>query len=331
MLNFKKMKKAIKIILYVIGAILVLLGSVICYIIFFLPNVPVEGIKVEITPARIERGKYLANHVTVCIDCHSTRDWTKFSGPLVLGTEGKGGEMFDQSVGLPGTYISKNITPFNLKDWTDGEIFRAITCGVEKKGKALFPIMPYINYGGMDREDVYSIIAYIKTLKPQESTTAPSKSDFPMNIIIHTIPTKANYSTKPDTADKLAYGKYLVNAASCKDCHTKFEKGKYVEGMMYAGGREFVMPFGAIQSTNLTPDAETGIGNWTKEAFITRFKAYDPTGGYEPNEVQSNEFNTIMPWTMYAGMTVQDLSAIYDYLHSLKPINNTIVRVKLKN
>lgn len=42
--------------------------------------------------------------------------------------------------------------------------------------------------------------------------------------------------------------------------------------------------------------------------------------------VPAGSYNTIMPWTLYAGMTEEDLGAIYEYLHSLKPINNLVVR-----
>jgi hypothetical protein len=68
-----------------------------------------------------------------------------------------------------------------------------------------------------------------------------------------------------------------------------------------------------MYSKNLTPHA-TGIGNWTREAFIARFKAYS-----EPLTV-APEDNTLMDWNAYAGMTETDLGAIYDYLQSLPPV-----------
>lgn len=48
--------------------------------------------------------------------------------------QGAGGEIFDQNMGFPGKFISPNITPYALREWTDGEIFRAITSGVNKDG-----------------------------------------------------------------------------------------------------------------------------------------------------------------------------------------------------
>jgi hypothetical protein len=67
-------------------------------------------------------GEYLANHVTICIDCHSRRDWTKFSGPPLEESKGMGGELFDQQFGFPGKYYAKNITPEGISRYTDGEL-----------------------------------------------------------------------------------------------------------------------------------------------------------------------------------------------------------------
>src|SRR5690606_29612674 len=128
---------------------------------------------------------------------HSTRDWTKFSGPINMQEIGTGGEKFDQSIGFPGEVHVPNITPFHLKNWTDGEIFRAVTSGVKKDGSAIFPIMPYKHYGQMDKEDIYSIIAYIRTLPEKESKTPQRKLDFPLNLLVNTMPQKASLNTIP--------------------------------------------------------------------------------------------------------------------------------------
>lgn len=69
-------------------------------------------------------------------------------------------------MGFPGRYISKNITPFNLANWSDPELFRVITSGVTKSGDAIFPVMPYHYYGGMDEEVIKDVIAYLRTIDP---------------------------------------------------------------------------------------------------------------------------------------------------------------------
>lgn len=324
------MKKVIRIILWIVVAIVFIAGIAAFSIRTFFPRIPVADIKVELTPQRIERGKYLANHVTVCIDCHSGRDWSKFSGPIKPGTEGMGGEQFDQRFGFPGKFISPNITPSNLKSWTDGEIYRAITSGVNKQGDPLFPVMPYPHYGKMDKEDIYSIIAYIRTLQPRENTTPDSKADFPVSYIMHLMPEKANHEKTPAKSDTLNYGRYLVNAGSCIDCHTRAEKGQIVESMAFAGGREFPMSFGSLFSPNITFDKETGIGNWSKTAFINRFKMYRSSTTDSTTVVKESEYNSLMPWNMFAGMTDDDLGAIYTYLRSVQPIKNSVTKVKMR-
>lgn len=320
----RKVKSGIKyFVLLLVAAII----GVLSYVSFALPDVgEPEDIKVEITPERIERGSYLANSVASCTDCHSERDWNKFAGPLVEGSIGKGGEEFDQKFGFPGKFYAKNITPFALKDWTDGEILRAITAGVNKDGKALFPLMPHPNFGKLDREDIYSIIAYLRTLTPIENSVPESEPDFPMNFIINTIPQKPSFTKIPDPSNQVAYGAYLFTAASCGDCHTKKEKGAPVAGMELAGGFEFPMPHGGIaRSANITPDKETGIGSWNEETFLQRFKIYADSV-YNPVEVKDGEFNTIMPWTRFGTMKTEDLKAIYAYLRTVKPINHQVTK-----
>jgi mono/diheme cytochrome c family protein len=319
------MKKALKILGILIIVIVMAISGLLVYIKTMLPDVgPAPELTVDKTPEKIERGRYLAHHVMVCMDCHSKRDWELFSGPPVDGTWGMGGEVFDQSFGFPGKYVSPNITPANLSGWTDGEIFRAITSGVGKDGRPLFSIMPHASYGKMDERDIHAVIAYIRTLNPIENKTEPSKSDFPMNFIIHMIPQKAQFTQMPEKTDKVAYGKYLVNAAACGDCHTKQDKGKVV-GAPFAGGFEFPFPDGSkVISANITPHA-SGIGGWTSEQFVGRFKAYADSS-YVPQKVNQGEFQSVMPWKMYAGMEAEDLEAIYAYLNTLVPQDNSIVR-----
>ncbi len=312
------MKKILKIVAALLLIAVVGFGLLIAYVVFFKPNIPVEDVKIEVTPQRVARGKYLAENVAQCMDCHAERDWSLLAAPGKPGTEGKGGEAFDQKLGFPGAYYAPNITPHHLKDWSDGELMRAITSGVSRDGRALFPVMPYIYYGKMDREDVYSIIAYIRSLKPIAYDAPASKSDFPMSIIIHVIPTKPEFSTKPAETDRLAYGKYLVNMAGCIECHTPANKGQIIESEAFSGGRLFPLPNGtSVISTNITPD-ETGIGSWSEEKFIETFKKHE--GQRAP--LQPGQNQTIMPWTGYAGMTREDLASVYTYLKSLKPIQS---------
>jgi hypothetical protein len=324
-LKFNVMKKLNKILLWLVIVVVIFITGGLLYIKFALPNVgSAPDIKVEATPERLARGEYLANHVTVCIDCHSGRDWTKFSGPAAEGTIGMGGELFDQRFGFPGKYYAKNITPAGISRYTDGELFRVITTGVNKDGKAMFPVMPYRYYGQMDEEDIKSIIVYIRTLKPIKNEVPQSSSDFPMNFIINLIPEKAHLSGRPEKSDVINYGKYIVTSAACIECHTKANKGKLITGTEFGGGREFPFPDGSIvRSSNITPDIATGIGAWNAEALVYYFHSLsDSLTRNTP--VQPGAFNSIMPWTMFGNMNDEDLTAVYKYLKTVNPINNKV-------
>lgn len=315
--------KILKIIGGVLAAIALLISAGLVYFQTALPKVqePTE-LDIEITSERVIRGEYLANSVCACMDCHSTRDWQLYSGPLKEGTLGKGGEIFNQDFGFPGVFTSKNITPAGISDWTDGELFRLITTGVTKSNEPIFPVMPYLKYGQMAEEDVYAIIAYLRSLEPIENDVVASKADFPMNFILRTIPKNSSPQPIPDKNDQIAYGAYLTNAAACADCHTPQDKGQPIEGLEFAGGFEFKLPeFGTIRSANITPDPETGIGNWTEEFFVQKFKAYVDSSYIAP-ELTQGDMQTVMPWTMYGNMTEEDLKAIYAYLKTVKPVKN---------
>lgn len=325
------MKKLLKIFLFIFAFLVIGAVAGYFYIMNALPKISeAPDIKINSTPELVKRGEYLFNNVCGCADCHSTRDYSKYAGPMVEGTKGKGGFEYNEDFDLPGKFYARNITPAGLKGWTDGEIFRAITEGVSKNGEPLFPLMPYLNFGKMDKNDVYAIIAYLKTLSPIENNVPASKPSFPMNLIMRTIPQKSDLKPMPDKSNSKLYGKYLTDIAGCNDCHTPSVKGEFQMNKYLAGGQEFNLPGGIIvRPANITPDIQTGIGSWTKETFIQRFKAY-ASDKYIPPDVKEGDFNTFMPWTFYSGMTDEDLSAIYDYLRTIVPIPNQVTKFEKK-
>lgn len=288
------------------------------------PNVPPpSATSVPMTKARIERGKYLFENVAACATCHSTRDWSQYAGPIVAGSEGRGGAPFTPEMipGLPGRFYAPNITPAALGTWTDGEVLRAITTGVNPRGDSLFPLMPYPHFGQLDRDDVEAIVAHMRTMPAVESEVPRRSLRFPMQLVVRTLPQRARFQTRPDPSDKVSYGGYLVRMAGCGECHTKIDRyGQTREGMAFAGGVEFRLPAGGlVRSANITPDADTGIGTWSEAAFITRFKVWE----HAPARVlpqRERSPNTLMYWRSYGRMTREDLSSIYAYLRAQKPV-----------
>ena len=319
------MKKVVKIALIIVVAIMSLTGGGIAYVSLALPNVKAAPeLTVPATPEMVERGRYLANHVAACTDCHSTRDWSKFAGPIIPGTHGKGGEKFSEEFGFPGTFYARNITPYNLAKWTDGELYRLITTGVTRDGEPIFPVMPYPAYAQMDPEDIKAIIAYIRTLQPIANDVPESQPNFPMNLIMRTMPQEpAAPGKRPSPSDKPAYGTYIATISGCTHCHTPMDKGTPLEGMFMAGGFEFNLPGGTVRSSNLTSHPVHGIGNWTEEQFVQRFKLYQQPEMRNVS-VGRGEMNTVMPWFMYSGMTDDDLKAVFAYLKTLPPNDNKV-------
>jgi mono/diheme cytochrome c family protein len=313
-------------VLYILGGLLLLVIVVavagIIYLNVAYPKVsPAEDITIEATPERLTRGEYLVRHVTPCLDCHSKKDYNYYATPIIPGTEGMGGEEF---TGVPGKLFIPNITPAALKDWSDGEIARAITCGVAKDGRPLAPMMPYSEFRYLAKEDVYTIVAYLRTLWPIENEVPKPSIDFPLNLIFRTIPSDADPQPLPDPSDTLGTGKYLVRVAGCYFCHTPNDQGTPVPGKDFSGGHEFSDPeLGTVRSANITPDMETGIGGWNKETFITKFKAYADSAGSHIPYVKGGP-QTVMPWTIFAGMTEHDLAAIYAYLQTVPAIKNPV-------
>lgn len=278
----------------------------------------------------VARGEYLAVHVAACIHCHSKRDFTKYSGPVVPGTEGGGGQRFDNTEfdAIPGVLYSRNITPDSatgIGSWTDAEIIRAITQGISKTGDTLFPLMPYASFNHMAKNDLLSIVAYLHTLKPihnqvpQRQLMIPISMAYPAPALQKSI----DANVAPPESDSVQYGGYLVAMAGCGDCHTPYLKGQPDFSRPFAGGNTFHLPDFTVNSANLTPDSVTGLGTWNETAFLAKFLPYRDKKNYD---FSPGKMNTIMPVTEFAGMTDGDLKAIHAYMRTLKPLKNKVVK-----
>lgn len=314
----------------IIGALLglALVGCAgFAYLFFKKPvSAPPSDIRVESTPARLARGEYLFEIVADCGGCHSERDFSRLAGPVVPGRNGSGA-VFPKDLGLPGEITAPNLTPdleTGLGKWTDGEKIRAIREGVSKDGRALFPFMPYQAYRHMSDEDVYSIVAYMNSLKPIRNALSQTKLDFPVNILIKSTPVPVMEPVpQPDHTDPKKYGEYLVMIGSCVDCHTQKEKGEPIPDMLYAGGFEFVIGKLSVQSANITPEVETGIGAWSEQRFVDKFKGFSHLAAENAPGVTQDSF-TMMPWLALSRAEESDLRAIYQFLRTVKPVRNQV-------
>jgi mono/diheme cytochrome c family protein len=106
-------------------------------------------------------------------------------------------------------------------------------------------------------------------------------------------------------------GRYLANAADCGSCHT-------IPGSdhPFSGGRPIETPFGILVSPNITPDRETGIGDWTDEEFDAAVRHGRGRGG--------GRLYPAMPFPYYTRMSREDIADIRAYLKTVEPVHNAV-------
>src|SRR5580704_16555143 len=120
---------------------------------------------------------------------------------------------------------------------------------------------------------------------------------------------QASAQNQTATADKgsiVARGEYLAQAGDCVACHTA------PGGKLFAGGRAMPTPFGTLYTSNVTPDADTGIGKWTADQFYSTLHAGRfPDGGL---------LYPAMPFGSYTKISRADSDAIFAFMQSVPPV-----------
>ena len=104
-------------------------------------------------------------------------------------------------------------------------------------------------------------------------------------------------------------GEYLAKMGDCIACHTDVKGGTAA----YAGGLPIETPFGTFYSPNITPDKETGIGNWTEKEFIRALK--------EGRDPKGRNYFPVFPYLYFSKMTDEDAAALYAYFMSIPAVS----------
>lgn len=147
------------------------------------------------------------------------------------------------------------------------------------------------------------------------------------------------------------HGKYLVTVGGCNDCHTPKLQGPGGQIMLdttrilsghphdapyptwspqdlqkrnaltltNSSFTSWAGPWGVSFTANLTPDKETGLGEWTEEAFIQALRT-----GKHQGQPDGRDILPPMPWFNIREMTDSDLKAVWAYLRSLPPVHNQV-------
>ena len=229
-----------------------------------------------------------------------------------------------------GTVYSTNLTSDNetgLGSWTDQQIIDAVTKGLRKDGSRQLPLMPYTLYSGMAQEDLKALVAYLRSLKPVKKATPELKTSTPfMRSVVTEVWLKAfgTFYESPAQAPKsgIQRGKYLTNhVAICGDCHTPRNSFGVPNQSLDLAGSPKDGPIGE-RVPNITPDKETGIGDWKREEIaellLTGVKPdFDNVQGLMEEVIRGTTHG-------YKDMTKEDALAIADYLKSIPAIKNVI-------
>jgi cytochrome c553 len=258
-------------------------------------DIKVETVAVPSDAAAIERGKRFASVIAKCTDCHAAN----LQGQVMVDdpafarlasanlTSGKGGVASQYK--------------------TDADWVRSIRHGVAPDGRALI-FMPSESYNEINDADLGDLIAYLKSLPPQNNELPKPRMGpiarglyasgklplLPAEKIDHDAPRPA---AVPAGAT-VEYGKYLSVVGGCTGCHRK----------NLAGGPDAAAPPGSAEPANLTP---TGLGSWSEQDFFTALR----TGKRPDGKV----LDSFMPWAMTAQMTDDEIRALWLYLKTLPP------------
>lgn len=278
-------------LLTVVLTLLTAVGAVGTYKLYAPRNVPAPAVTAQGAPEQIARGEHLAE--VLCAACHSTDDALPLSG----------GDNLTEGIGLPlGDIYGPNLTPAGeLKDWSDGEIFRVIRTGVNKEGRATF--MAQIGSRLLSDEDTQALIAYLRASPSVQNETPEFKPTLLLalftgaGMLNFDPPAATGPITAPPKAANVEYGKYIADFTSCDGCH----------GPKLAGDA----PPPAPPAPNLT----VVLPQWSKDDFFTLMRA-----GVTPDGRQIDE--AAMPWRASGKLDDVELEALYLYLHGLTPVTD---------
>ncbi|MSO69004.1 MAG: c-type cytochrome [Alphaproteobacteria bacterium] len=263
----------------------------------------------------VARGAYLIR-AAGCIACHT--DKKGGGAPLTGG----------RALKTPfGTFYTPNLTPdpeTGIGRWSDDDFIRALSEGVSPDGRHYYPAFPYTTYARMNRADMLDLKAYLFAQAPARRPNTPHDLMFPFSRRITNWPWKvlffapAPFEPDPAQSPEINRGAYLVNAlAHCGECHTPRNLLGAVDNDDFLSGTTSG-PEGEVVP-NITPDAATGIGDWsTKDLVFLLRTGFLPNG----NDVQGGMREAIDDGLKF--LSQADLEAIAIYLKSIPPIDHQV-------
>ncbi len=255
-----------------------------------------------------EHGRVLV--YSICAGCHYDPSAKKFIGTRIHEVPGIVGKVYSANL----TNSKSNGVP---PHYSDAELKYLLKTGIARDGR----FIPYMLRPNMADGDLNDIIVFLRSNDPAVAAadTTIGTSHFTligkvaMNMMAKPLPYKTDIKRPPET-DSVAAGRYLVDNIGCFHCHSKsLTKLNYLapelsKGYM-AGGMKFKTPQGVeIYASNLTPDKQTGTGNYNKLQFRKALKdGESPNGKLHP------------PMPKFNRLSDNDVDAMFVYLRSIPP------------
>jgi mono/diheme cytochrome c family protein len=270
------------------------------------------------SPASIERGKKLS--AMLCGNCHFDLNTGKLSGKRMSDAPPEFGVAYSANI--------TNSKEHGIGNYTDGELLYLLRTGVKKNGQYAPPYMAKLPH--MSDSDINAIISYLRSddymVQAAPTPTKPCEPSFLTKFLCNTsfkpLSMPSAPIVMPDSANKVAYGKYLAINLDCWTCHsgdfTKMDIMNPEKSFHYFGGgnQPLNLEGQPVLTSNLTPHKVSGIGLWSEEKFVKalRFGIVDgqPALRY--------------PMVPYTQLSDYEASAIYAYLRTVPEIDNKIIK-----
>lgn len=171
-------------------------------------------------------------------------------------------------------------------------------------------MMPYSYFRSMTDEDVASVIVYLRSLPPVKNPLPKMRLGFERKLDMEPAmePVLA-----PDATEQVRHGWYLVRVAQCSGCHTPYdENGNAVSDKKFGGGLHLKGAWGDVVTPNITCHP-SGISHYDAAMFIKTIRTGRSSAGVR-------DLATIMPYSYFRRMSDDDLTSIFEFIHSVNPV-----------
>ncbi|HVW15793.1 MAG TPA: hypothetical protein VHB54_18320 [Mucilaginibacter sp.] len=269
--------------------------------------------KATASSASFDRGKELA--FAICAGCHYDRHVNKFIGMQIRDVPGIAGKVYSAN-------LTHSKTNGVTAHYSDAELRYLFKTGIARDGRFL----EYMLRPNMADDDINAIIVFLRSDDPSlaAADTTVGRTHFTwigkIYMSMHAKPLPYKEGIRLPAKNSVAMGYYLVDNLGCFHCHSgsltklNLQHPDQTKGYL-AGGIKLTGANGQkITASNITPDKNTGIGDYTKEQFRAAL-----TEGRAPDR----KLNPPMP--RFSMLKTEEIDAIYDYLQTVSPVEHKIV------